>query len=73
MERHEIEIEIQRNGEVKVHVQGAKGKQCMKYVEFLKSLVGEVKDVQLTHEYYEPEPRLQVNLEEQQHVRESRY
>lgn len=72
MVTHNIEIEIRPDGEVKVHIKGAKGKQCMKYVEFLKSIVGPVKSQQLTHEYYEPEPRVGLKLDEELHIREEK-
>ncbi len=69
MEDHVIDIELLPNGEVKVHVQGVKGKRCMKYVDFLKSLVGEVKQTTLTHEFYEPDTRARIELGEEQQVR----
>lgn len=52
--RHELEIKIDSKGEIKVHVKGAKGKQCLQYVEIFKQ-IGEIKNTELTSEYYEPE------------------
>ena len=71
MEQHDIEIEIAANGEVKVHVKGVKGPRCMSYVEFLSEVVGPVKQKQLTHEYYEPDSKVRIDLEDQQHVRDA--
>lgn len=68
MEKHHIDIEIRPNGEVKVHIKGAKGKQCLEYAEFFKKVVGSLKEQTLTHEYYEPEPRVRLNLEQHQQV-----
>ncbi|MEN6625424.1 MAG: DUF2997 domain-containing protein [Candidatus Sumerlaeia bacterium] len=68
MQQHHIDIEIRPDGEVKVHIEGAKGKQCIKYQELFKQIVGEVKEEQLTHEYYEPDPRVMVDIENQQHI-----
>lgn len=57
--KHELEIEIAPTGEVQVRVKGAKGKQCLSYVELLNSM-GEIKEQQLTSEYYEPEPGVSI-------------
>lgn len=53
--KHELEIEIDAMGDVHVKVKGAKGKQCLQYVELFKQ-IGEIKDQQVTTEIYEPEP-----------------
>lgn len=71
MEDHDIEIEISSAGEVKIHVKGAKGKTCLSYVEFFKEMVGKMKEQQLTHEYYEPESKVRVAIENKQHVHDS--
>jgi hypothetical protein len=70
MEKHEFELEIRKNGEVKVHIKGVKGKRCIDYVKFLQEVVGPVKEQNLTHEYYEPDSRAHVEGEEKQRVRE---
>jgi len=71
MEQHDVEIEIGKNGEVKVHVKGVKGKACLKYAEFLAQIVGKVKSQQLTSEYYEPETKVKINLEQKQEIRQN--
>jgi hypothetical protein len=57
--KHEMEIEIDATGEIHVHVIGAKGKQCLQYVELFNS-IGQTKDRQLTGEYYEPDPKISI-------------
>ena len=64
MEQHDIEITIGRHGEVEVQVRGAKGKGCLKYAEFLARLVGKVKEQRLTGEYYEPDGKVRIDLEQ---------
>jgi len=66
MAQHDIEIEIGKNGEVKVHVKGVKGPACMDYAEFLAAIVGKVKEQQLTSEYYEPPEKVKIHLEQKQ-------
>jgi len=68
MEEHNIEIEIARDGQVKVHVRGVKGEQCLNYVEFISKLVGPVAKRQLTQEFYEREGKTRVDVENVQHV-----
>lgn len=64
MPQHDIEITISKTGEVKVHIKGAKGKGCLAYSKWLSQLVGTVKDEQLTSEYYEPETKARINIEQ---------
>jgi hypothetical protein len=64
MAKHEVEIEISKTGEVKVHIKGAKGKACLEYSKWLANVVGKVKDQKLTSEYYEPETRSAIKLQQ---------
>jgi len=66
MPQHDIEIQISKTGEVTVAIKGVKGKGCLKYAEFLKSIIGEVKSQQLTSEYYEPDEQAKIDLRVQQ-------
>ncbi|MGD2175483.1 MAG: DUF2997 domain-containing protein [Candidatus Brocadiaceae bacterium] len=71
MEDHDLEIEIRDNGEVQVHIRGAKGEECLSYVEFLEDVVGPVRERRLTHEYYEPAGKVRVDAEAEQSVRDA--
>ncbi len=64
MPQHEIEITISKSGEVKVHVKGVKGKGCLEYANWLAEIVGKVKDQQLTSEYYEPETKARIEIQQ---------
>jgi hypothetical protein len=64
MAQHEVEITISKNGEVKVHIKGVKGKGCLAYSKWLTEVIGKVKDEQLTSEYYEPEIKARIDLEQ---------
>jgi len=52
--REEIEVEIDENGGVRVHIKGVKGKACLEYERLLELAVGKVVSRELTPEYYEP-------------------
>ncbi len=65
MAQHEVEINISKTGEVKVHIKGAKGKACLAYSEWLSKLIGKVKEQQYTSEYYEPETKARINLQQE--------
>ncbi len=67
MAQHEVDIEITKQGDVKVHIKGVKGKACLEYAQWLTDLVGKVKDQQLTSEYYEPEVKTRVDLHQDLH------
>ena len=63
MTQHDIEITISQTGEVKAHVKGAKGKQCLEYAELLTEIVGKIKQQELTSEYYEPEAKAGIDTQ----------
>ncbi len=42
MKEHELEIEILKDGSVKVHVKGAKGEGCLQYAKMLEEIVGKI-------------------------------
>jgi hypothetical protein len=65
MAQHEIEITIDPDGQVKVHIKGAKGKACMEYAKWLTGVIGKVKDQKLTSEYYEPETKARIQLSQE--------
>jgi hypothetical protein len=64
MAQHEVEITISKTGEVKVHIKGAKGKSCLAYTKWLTEVIGKVKDKQLTSEFYEPEIKARIDLQQ---------
>lgn len=64
MEQHEVEITIEKNGEVKIHIKGAKGKKCLTYAKWLTQIIGNVKEQHNTSEFYEPETKSRINLEQ---------
>jgi hypothetical protein len=68
MAQHDVEITIAKNGEVKVHFKGVKGKACLDYVKWLTEVVGKVKSQSLTSEYYEPGTHIDLN----QHIRDKK-
>ncbi|MDH7599544.1 MAG: DUF2997 domain-containing protein [Sedimentisphaerales bacterium] len=65
MAQHQIEIVISKDGQVKVHVKGAKGKACVEYAKWLAEVVGKIKSQQLTSEYYEPDSKAGIDLHQQ--------
>jgi len=70
MPQHEVEIEITKDGQVRVHVKGAKGKACMAYAKWLTQIVGKVKEQQLTSEYYEPETKSRIDIQQELEIEE---
>ena len=58
--REELEIEIDKSGETKIHLKGIKGKACLEYTKFLEQIIGKIKSQELTSEYYEPELDVEI-------------
>jgi len=65
MAQHDIEITISKTGEVRVHVKGAKGKSCMEYAKWLTKVIGTVKDQKQTSEFYEPDEKSRIKLQQE--------
>jgi hypothetical protein len=61
MELHEIEVTIDRDGNVKLHVQGALGTVCTDLTADLEAAVGEVVSRDLTPEAYDTPQHQQLD------------
>lgn len=53
--RKELDISIGLDGEVRVEVNGVKGKSCVDLIKFLEDSLGEPTDKKFKPEYYERE------------------
>lgn len=51
--KHEIELFISDDGELKVHIKGIKGPGCLKILDSLTKETGAERERKLTSEYYE--------------------
>ncbi len=60
--KEEIEITINENGEVELHVQGVPGSDCMKLTADLEEALGVVLNREKTSEYY------QTPASDEQHI-----
>ena len=58
--REEVDIEIDKSGETKIHIKGIKGKACLEYAKFLEQVIGKIKSQELTSEYYEPDLDVEI-------------
>lgn len=52
-DRHELELFISDDGELKVHIKGIKGPGCLKVLDSLTKEIGPKKEIILNTEYYE--------------------
>ena len=50
-----INVSITPNGEVKIQMEGVKGKTCLDYSKEIEDALGEVIDRKFTSEYYQGE------------------
>jgi hypothetical protein len=71
MKSHELEIEITKEGKLRLETRGVKGKACLKYVELIKKIVGTIQAQELTSEYYEPDSDVKISPELRQEERRS--
>ena len=63
MPQREFEITIGADGSVQVHVKGYKGKSCLEAMKLFEKVVGELKSRRETSEFYEPDERVQLNID----------
>lgn len=59
----DVEVEIDAQGNVQVHVKGRKGKGCLEFLELLQQAVGPVKSQSHTQEFYEQEVQVRQTQE----------
>lgn len=64
MPQREFDITIGKNGEVELHVKGIKGRACLTAVKLFEEIVGEMKAVQHTSEFYEPDEQVQYRIDQ---------
>ncbi len=65
MECHELEIEVRPDGDVRLHIRGAKGHACMDYVKLLETLLAsQAKEVEHTAEFYEAPTGVQIRVDQ---------
>jgi hypothetical protein len=64
MPQREFEIIIGQAGEVELHVKGFKGRACLDAVKIFEEIVGEMKSLQQTSEFYEPEEQVQHRIDQ---------
>lgn len=60
--KQELEIVIDPKGEVSILTKGVKGKKCLNYLKQFEKEIGRVKVKRLTSEYYEPEPKVGIQV-----------
>lgn len=53
MDKEELEITIDADGQVKIKVAGAKGGKCLDITKPIEEALGDVKVREMTPEYYE--------------------
>jgi len=64
MPQREFEIIIAPDGSVELTVKGYKGKSCLEAMKIFEKIVGELKSRRETSEFYEPEERVQWNIDQ---------
>lgn len=61
-EKHEIEIDIDDNGNVSFKVKGVKGKKCLEITKELEQALGIVVKQEKTAEFYQTETHTGINV-----------
>ena len=64
MTQKEYEITIEPNGQVRLHIKGIKGSQCMDIAKLFEQIVGKEVSKDLTSEFYEPAEQVRLNIEQ---------
>ena len=62
-QKHEIQIDIDDNGNVSFQVKGVKGKKCLEITKELEQALGIVKSQEKTAEFYQTETQTGVSVE----------
>ena len=65
MPQRELEITINADGEVELHLKGYKGTSCRSVAAAFEKIVGQVKSLQDTSEAFEPDETVHRHQEQQ--------
>ena len=63
-QKHEIDIQIDDNGNVSFQVKGVKGKKCLEITKELEEALGIVKSREKTAEFYQTETQTGTQIEQ---------
>ncbi len=66
MQKTELEIIIDENGEVHLDIKGIKGKKCLEIAELVEKVIGEMKDKKHKPEYYETDVSISSKIDTEQ-------
>jgi Protein of unknown function (DUF2997) len=64
MAQEEFEIEIGRDGKVKVRTKGIKGSRCLDFADLFVQIIGKEESRELTNEYYETDTQVLRHIEQ---------
>lgn len=62
-----INITITPNGEIKIHIEGIKGRECLDFSKAFEEALGKVVDRKFTSEYYQ-----EGSIKRQDYLKEKR-
>lgn len=64
MPQREFDITIEKTGEVRLHISGAKGRACLDFAKIFEEIIGEMRSQELTSEFYEPEEQVHYRIDQ---------
>lgn len=64
MRQQEFEISIDKQGKVKLHIHGVKGKKCLEVAKEFEKIIGKIVETKQTSEFYEPETEVNTELKQ---------
>jgi hypothetical protein len=64
MAQEEFEIEIGRDGKVKIRTKGIKGSRCLDFADLFAQIIGKEESRELTNEYYETDAHVERQVEQ---------
>lgn len=62
----ELEVVIDKTGEIRIQVKGIKGSSCLEFTESLEAALGELIHRELTEDYYESDAQTTPDLRQRQ-------
>ena len=66
MDKHELNITIDKDGRVHVEVKGSQGKQCMALADMIRDIVGTEQQRTITSEFYGPDSKVRIDVKAHQ-------
>lgn len=65
----QFDVTIGKDGKLRVHVKGSRGKECIELADMIRDIIGTEESRELTSEYYNGQGEVRIHVEARNRVK----